>query len=717
MADQSVTVEFGARTDEIDKGSAAVKSKLQDLQNQTDSMASGFGAFGDAVSSSFDKGESAISSFNDAVKSVNDNIQKGGATVNTGWMKFLLGAGAGAAVAGVVSAFHTLGQEFIKMDQTARESTLSLQRFQELQYALNQSGAGTDKIVSGLQEASKKWNDLNHDAGETGKLLDANHVKWKDQTGQIISFNEYINQSSRLIANAKTELDRFKIGEILGFSREWVRVLQGGPAALQKLSEEANKGGAVIKTELVEQAVEFQKRWNQSSLDWSIKFKAIMVDLLPYIDKFINFMLDGLKSWVTYLKSAVTPALVEAISPAEHAAIRARNAVSTVVGQFNEAVSSGDRFKETFSAFDAGIPTISSQLSVMVGQMSKMPPYWQSAVTDIKKAGDMMKELGREEFFPAKGTVIPGKDDKFDVAKLRELQEELDKVREKYQQQKVIEQTAVDTFKETEGQKVAHLKAVLAERLTATTAVFQKELALAGDSAERRAAIERSFNKEKAAIELEGLKLTEDMLKKRTQDWESSLSGITGAFNSQLRGLLAGTTTWAQAMKNIAADLVIKMIEEFEKLAIVKPLSGMLASMMAAPAELFTGLIKAIAGMFGPLMAGFTSFFAPTQGPAAPAEGAAAAAATVAAATAAVGAFEYGTDYVPKTGMALVHQGERIIPASQNVMGGAGVPMAAVTFNVQALDSSGVQAFFGRYGPQIAKMLAAHMNQNPSYGT
>ena len=35
--------------------------------------------------------------------------------------------------------------------------------------------------------------------------------------------------------------------------------------------------------------------------------------------------------------------------------------------------------------------------------------------------------------------------------------------------------------------------------------------------------------------------------------------------------------------------------------------------------------------------------------------------------------FAEGTDYVPRTGLALIHQGERIIPAAQNRAGGSGV--------------------------------------------
>lgn len=39
-----------------------------------------------------------------------------------------------------------------------------------------------------------------------------------------------------------------------------------------------------------------------------------------------------------------------------------------------------------------------------------------------------------------------------------------------------------------------------------------------------------------------------------------------------------------------------------------------------------------------------------------------------------VGSFDTGTPYVPRTGLALVHEGERIVPAAQNAAGGGGMP-------------------------------------------
>jgi hypothetical protein len=56
--------------------------------------------------------------------------------------------------------------------------------------------------------------------------------------------------------------------------------------------------------------------------------------------------------------------------------------------------------------------------------------------------------------------------------------------------------------------------------------------------------------------------------KEMTASITQGLQTVTGAFNSPLRGLLAGTTSWASAMKSIAADMFMKMIEQVEQWAL-----------------------------------------------------------------------------------------------------------------------------------------------------
>jgi flagellar biosynthesis chaperone FliJ len=66
---------------------------------------------------------------------------------------------------------------------------------------------------------------------------------------------------------------------------------------------------------------------------------------------------------------------------------------------------------------------------------------------------------------------------------------------------------------------------------------------------------------------------------------------------------------------------------------------------------------------------------------------------------AAIPKFETGTPYVPRTGLAMVHQGERIIPASQNRGGGSEI---SLTINAAILD----RAFWRREQRQIMRTLA-----------
>lgn len=718
MADD-VQVQFGAKTDGIDQGVADVNSKLKELQSQTEGMKSGFDSLGSTMTSSFSQAGDALTGLNDNFKSINDTIKSGGASLDTGWMKLLLGAGVGGAVAGVVKLFHDLEEEFLKMDTNAREAGLSLQRFQEIQFGLAKSGVGTDKMVSDLQSASKKLTELQYDAGSLGKFLDANNIKWKDSAGNIISMDEYLKQAATLIQQAGTEGNgvALKVGEMLGLSREFVRSLADGPAGMRLTADEARKAGAVIDPELVQRAAKFEQEWNRASLAWAVYFKSLLAEILPYVERLINALKDGLQ--IARDKVDEYGAAWDRLHPKGDTLL---DTVKKTWDAWRGATSELERFGAVWDAVMHGTETFSQRFDAAKGSLSTLTDSAKALLTTSTSTANAWKNMDGEmgdmvvkgkEFDKIK---FPGSDkDKFDPTAMREFAAELDKIKEKYQEQKIIEQTAVDTFKQTESQKIAHLKAALAERETATDAVFAEELMKYGDNAAKKAQIELQFQKQVHQIQLEGLKLQEDVLKKSAQEWQSVLSGISGAFTSQLRGILQGTTTWSQAIKNIMLDLVLKIIDEFLKLAIIKPLSGMLASALAAPTEIFAALIKVISGMFGPLMAGFTSFFAPTQGPAAPAEGAAAAAATVAAATAAV-ALDTGTDYVPRTGLAMIHQGEAIIPASENMGQYSGGGGHSFNINLSAVDVQSFNAWLRNGGGanMLAKMISDTLRRSPT---
>jgi TP901 family phage tail tape measure protein len=75
-----------------------------------------------------------------------------------------------------------------------------------------------------------------------------------------------------------------------------------------------------------------------------------------------------------------------------------------------------------------------------------------------------------------------------------------------------------------------------------------------------------------------------------------------------------------------------------------------------------------------------------------------------------VPAFAYGTPYVPRTGLAIVHQGEAIIPASQN-RGGAAVNVTyAPVINMVSGDARGMERLFDKHRRDLTKALDKAVN-------
>lgn len=207
------------------------------------------------------------------------------------------------------------------------------------------------------------------------------------------------------------------------------------------------------------------------------------------------------------------------------------------------------------------------------------------------------------------------------------------------------------------------------------------------------------------------------------RDIKSKLDDVSNqfqsSFNSQMRGLLAGTTTWKQAFKSVLGDMIIYAIQAVEKM-LANWLTGQLAmvaistsaesaktSAAAAGATArtsidvgaaLTGIGTALAETYAKMVAWYTTVF----GPAAPAAAAATVAGIGAIAYGMIKGYAVGTDYVPQTGLAMLHQGEAVIPAEDN-RGGSG---DTYQINITAMDGADVKRMFMKHGSTIVDSLS-----------
>ena len=278
-------------------------------------------------------------------------------------------------------------------------------------------------------------------------------------------------------------------------------------------------------------------------------------------------------------------------------------------------------------------------------------------------------------------------------------------------EQKTLLDAEVGQFKITQDQKFALLEAETRKEYDAELELLNRKMLLGDlDTKQQEKAHQQILlltEKRNAAL----LRLDEQSIAAQQALWDRYLSTVTGAFNSQLRGLLEGTTSWQKATRKMLEDLTIKFIEMAEQMVVkwlaaeiaqtTATTTGAAARAAAEQAAADSGIlanaantVKAIMTDAAQTFAGVFAFLAPTMGPAA-----AGPAAAAQASVAAVAVFDAGTDYVVRGGLALIHPGETIIPAARGsgpYTGANAAPAihAPVSITVSALDSQSVARFF-----------------------
>ncbi len=346
------------------------------------------------------------------------------------------------------------------------------------------------------------------------------------------------------------------------------------------------------------------------------------------------------------------------------------------------------------------------------------------------------------------------------AAQATKIEEEIAAEEAKLQRIKSIFSEEAESYKITQSQKAIYTETAIQQAYEAELGFINQKIALYARGSKDYEAAEKEKAKLTQQYEKDMLATVQASQKEMTQSITQGLQTVTGAFNSQLRGLLAGTTSWAQAMKNIGSDLFLKLIEMVEQWAVKHAATIIADSVLqktqaaqqvvtqaaaeaakteatvtgaaARAAAETTGASAGIATQIGAaitsigidagkVFAGVFGFLAPVMGPAAAGPAGASEAAALAGGLAplATGAWD-----IPSTSPYLLHPGEMVIPqnfasgirsaASGGGGGQGGSQQIVFAPQVSAIDAGSVQKFFQQYAPQMARTLQSYQNLNPS---
>ncbi len=219
--------------------------------------------------------------------------------------------------------------------------------------------------------------------------------------------------------------------------------------------------------------------------------------------------------------------------------------------------------------------------------------------------------------------------------------------------------------------------------------------------------------------------------------WDEAGRSIQRSMNAALLGILNGSTNLRSQMRSIAIQIESAFLTSIERILIrwllaeTAKTTATEAGVAERAAAETTAQGTSLAGLIGDALkfiateaaktfAGVFAFLAPEMGPAA-AGPAAASEAAVLAASGPLLAFDVGAWRVPRDTLAMVHQGETIMPAGfaegfRAATAGAGGAAPTIVYApvIQALDASGVDAVLSRHGLAFARTVAQAFRDNPS---
>ncbi len=418
----------------------------------------------------------------------------------------------------------------------------------------------------------------------------------------------------------------------------------------------------------------------------------------------------------------------------------------------NDFVSQVSEAKDALQTFAAPFGEINRQL-VSLGNASsqafsadRLAPY-----RDALSATQSLQQSFAADSARAAAALREGDDAAYaDAARAAQLatSEELRILADATKQKLALYSEEARFFEITQQQKASLSHEAVDAEYAAELAALQREEALGDQSLAAKQRVDDMVIDATRRRDDQMAELNRSALQQQERDYQAFGNSITQAFNSQLRGLLAGTTNWHTAFKNTLDDLLIKFIEwceiTVEHYVLAEAMKtaatasgvaartsaeqgGAAASLGAQGASMVRSILSSAAETF----AGVFGFLAPLMGPLAIGP-ATAAQATVAGMAGAVVSADIGMWQVPRDQLALIYQNELIMPAGPagalrdmlssapnggSPGGGGSVAIHPTThLHVSAIDGPSVASWMRQNGPGMAKALDQAVRHGAALG-
>lgn len=579
MAEDDVSIKVGAQIEEFEAHMTQVREILQGLSSPLRAVRENLGEVAEAFLAGF-----AVEKIHEFYESLANLATQ---TVRTA---SLLGTST-EQVAGLTIAAQISGG-------SVAELTMSMER---LGMSLARADAGSEQAKAGLDAL-----------GISAKAFRA------------LAPEAQLEVLADKFARLKDGIDKDAIAmAILGRGgAQMIPIFNQGAAAFREFQEMAERAGTAMSRDVVEGFEETHHALTE--------FDAAIQGVGITIGGSFRSAFDGVVKILTNLIENFDKALKGAnlLSGGLYALVAAVRAVVTAVGltvtAFEMSLVTGEYMIEQliigFQSLGRVIKdAVTFHFSDAEAEIKKFGENWETNTKNWKsRMSDLYKQAGDE--FSAIWETGAKKHEEIERDKTARLaMTNKDAVAEAMKamegQLKVLELGYARTKEMLEARHKTHQITELEMTRETIDAVNQRERAelAAVAAAERQAGLSGSQHQElenkKTEITQKAInerqKLMDKALETEVKNWESELGKIQSAWDSQLRGLIEHTTTFAKAMKAIFTDLALDIVKEMEKAALAKAAAGLAGSAVGAGVSMEGGFGGMLVRNLGSLFSGF----------------------------------------------------------------------------------------------------------------
>lgn len=257
------------------------------LSADTAAFEQGMGRAAGATNKAAGQIESRFAAMNSKLSGLTSGLAKG---LAAGFLGGLAGGAVMQMLDQIPTAVRSIVASGAGLVDTANKVGLTTTALQELHLAANQGGASLEDMDKALGVFAKNLGQASQGQGELLKILQANNVALRDQSGQMRPASDLVRDYAELIRRAGSEQERARITTV-AFGRsgaDLANVFRDGASGIEQAAGAARRLGAVIDDATLQRVAELDDKWEAFATTMETTVKSAVLNSVTWLDDLVD---------------------------------------------------------------------------------------------------------------------------------------------------------------------------------------------------------------------------------------------------------------------------------------------------------------------------------------------------------------------------------------------------------------------------------------------